>query len=622
MSQGYPRYSSNLFLDTNDRYNGYSTHARSGSDTGDGSNLSLYGGRNFSTPGPSRSRSPDLGFDPDFENPRFRELWQENTRLKAEIEALKMRCEQEKANAAKFFTLLGDALKQPTSAAATTGTGSGTTLSPSSQPAFGQVVSGQEQLQRELDKLPPLPLDPNPSDAQFENCKYWFQSNVAEDAEFRANNSLARMTKWEHITDVLGNAVSEQVLDAVFAKLTSTWDHLHYLFMAPVTWGVKAPIVALYVKTVMYNAFPWLQYCDGDWKLHNICTDRFAQWTRTRNSKPQCPMLAKALGIPIAAPFAPGSRKRRGGDTSDARKKARAERETAKAAPTSSASSSVKPSSQATPQTSSAAGIFTATASTSTSVPNSTGSQQPPGQFSILSGSGPSHPHNLDANNMWVQATPLPAPGPNPAFKLPEDGSGNFEENTASGLAESGKCRASPSDFEFAYSRSASPNNVPPQTNAQAATTQAGGDNESREPPASMIVDHENNKDLFAGIDIPPPAKTAPIIQGPSQPPPPKKKAASSGNGKAETPTAAVTARNLCLVDYIKIHGHGITKSDFTIYFNQQLPKPVRKDYENLSKQRKKASAEEQLQPSSILENYLKTLASTRDSTSAPPPSW
>ncbi|RXW13147.1 hypothetical protein EST38_g12712 [Candolleomyces aberdarensis] len=706
MSQGYPRYSGSLYLDNNERYSGYSTYIRSqtgGSDAGNGSQLSLYG-----TPGPSRSRSPDTGYDQDFGNPRFRELWQENIRLKADIEALRVQCEQEKANAAKFFSLLSDALKQPAS-----GTDPTLPSSSPSQPVLGRVASGQEQLQRELDKLPPLPPSPNASDPEFASCKYWFPSNVTVEANFRANNGQARMTKWEHITDGLGNVVSEQILDAVFAKLTSIWDFLHYVFMAPMTWGVKPPIVTLYVKTMMYREFPWLQYCDGDWKLHSICTDRFAQWTRSRNSKPQCPMLSKALGIVVTVPFATGTCKRRGGDTSDARKKARIEREAeaAAAASTPSTSASVDGQTPAAPSNSQQvpgqAGPANATTHIHTSVqssqkqqvvvtsqprrqqqvtlPSQPLSQQHSDQPQVASTPATSSPfsfglfgHQSKVSNTGrsrhqrapgsrsfgsqeICSQPLPPPGTvtnpsseqrasGPGFQLstsssstqpplpsgstqpisapgstqptPAQGSTqllrtppipNSEEFEETGASGSEPQRASASDFEFSYSRSASPSSVPPQKNAQElmALQPVEGDG-TKDIPSSI------QEDLFAGIDIPPPAKTAPIIQGPSQPPLPRK---SAGGGKAEAPTTAVTARNLCLIDYIKFHGAGITKNDFTAYFNQQLSPPVRKDYDNLSKQRKKAPKEEQLQPSSILENHLKTLPSSEEPTPAPPPS-
>ncbi|KAJ2920585.1 hypothetical protein H1R20_g16509, partial [Candolleomyces eurysporus] len=486
MSQGYLRYPGSLYLDNNERYGGFSTYARSqtgGSDPGDRdrSQMSLY-----STPGPSRSQSPDTGYDQEFGNPRFRELWQENIRLKADIEALRVQCKQERANAAKFCTLLSDALKQPTS-------GTAPTLPSSSpnQPVLGHVASGQEQLQRELDKLPPLPPSPNALDPQFKTCRYWFPSDVTEESNLHANNGQVRMTKWEHITDGLGNVVSEQILDAVFAKLTSIWDFLHYVFMAPMSWGVKPPIVTLYVKTMMYKDFPWLQYCDA-----------------------QNP---HALGPGFQLP----------------------------------------------------------TSSSSIQLPPPSGSTQPTPAL---------------ASSQLLQTPPVPS-------------SEEFKETGASG---SEPPRASTSDFEFSYSRSASPSSIPPQKNAQELmASQPVEGKGTKEMPSSI------QEDLFASIDIPPPAKTAPIIQGPSQPPLPRK---PSGNAKPEAPTTAVTARNVCLIDYIKFHGASITKIDFTAYFNQQLPPPVRK-------QRKKVPKEEQLQPSSILKNYLKTLPPSEELTPALPPS-
>ncbi|RXW21887.1 hypothetical protein EST38_g3961 [Candolleomyces aberdarensis] len=589
---------------------GHSTRASSSGSAGDGS---IYDDEHDYTPQSSYPGSPRLGGSyrlNNFTNPQYRELWEENIRLKAENTALQAKYENERANALQFRNLLDTALKQePSNQASRNTSGSSTpTPDPSLLASSPSILSGAQQLQAEIDKKPPLGRDPDPSEPDFIRCQFWLQDDWKNLKEDSANNNLARPSKWDFITDITGHAVSDKICESIFSKLWSIWDHLVYIFMDPETWGVKAPIVTLYVSVVMYEAFPFLRYCDRNWKLHEIATQKFNEWSRSRNSKPRCPMLAKQYGValPVAGSSSQSVRRKRGGDTSASRKKARLE-PAQPTQPTSSTGQTAAPGSAVTPSTGQPTTSGSTLNATQSAVPGSTTNPAQP----TVPGSTPGsvQPAVPDSTSNPAQpAAPGSTSNPRPAVPSLTTNSAQQNAETTSPtktqprppanthvspahqqIQQSGSAESNPGDFELAkdtdfqwsYSRSASPALPPDGTN-----------------PA-------NSHD----IHIPPPAQSTAVIQGPSQPPPPKKKV---GTGKPEQPSESVTGRNLCLIDYVALHGEGITKAEFSYFYNHELSLVVRKEYETLAKQRKKLKEQsERLQPSGILEkNHLAPAAS------------
>ncbi|EFI28503.1 hypothetical protein CC1G_14035 [Coprinopsis cinerea okayama7 len=496
-------------------------------------------GSNFNT----ASVAPIPNRNADFLNPRFRELWEENIKLKSELEA-------QRSQVALLKRLLDQGASGP-----------GPSAPPTTQQPAPIFQTGEQKLRSEIDQLnreQPLGQEPSMADYLYQNCTFWDKDSVRDQNNERANNNEPALEKWDWVTTIDGDRVSDERLEEMWGYATGLFDQYHFNFLSPNQWSSKQPIVKEHWQAKMYRKFPELRYCSGGWKVERLATLKYFEWHRSLKSgtKPRCPIISAHLGLPCE-PSGSQKRKRRGGDHSQAKKAKALARATASA-------------------------METESSATTTPVPLSS-TPAPPGPTSATA---------TAALDTAAKAGSAKEPSPGPS------GTANKEPPKL----RKGEYIVDGHVFSYSRDNSTAPDEMLQQNHNEG--------------------DEDDSSDIFKNLDIPPPEHTVPLKpQDPSQSPDPavvnpKPKKKGPKEKVAEEPSNAITARNLFLIDYIAIHGRVLTKSEVTAAFHK-LPGSVELKYKFLATSRKKnQELEPALVPSSILkehEEYEKTKATQSD---------
>ncbi|KAF8962357.1 hypothetical protein BDZ97DRAFT_1825778 [Flammula alnicola] len=182
------------------------------------------------------------------ENPAFFQLFEENIRLKADLNAK-----------AELLSHLKEKDKIPII----------NPPSSSTKPSqFTLVIP---------DSPPPCDRTDFP-DVRFWNRKEW----SAYIQKQQANGSLLK--KLRFVTQEDGDMVSEERLSAMSKEAKSLWATLYLKRLDPNNWGIKTTMASDFFSNSMRIKFPEFRWCENDWKIEAFATIRYSEWKPIRDS--------------------------------------------------------------------------------------------------------------------------------------------------------------------------------------------------------------------------------------------------------------------------------------------------------------------------------------------------
>jgi hypothetical protein len=81
-----------------------------------------------------------------------------------------------------------------------------------------------------------------------------------------------------YVEDKNGEAVDGHVASEIRKYARSVWVHIAGTYGAPPKWGDAGVKIAQVYRDHMYSRFPFLQFCELDWKVDLIATDNYPSW--------------------------------------------------------------------------------------------------------------------------------------------------------------------------------------------------------------------------------------------------------------------------------------------------------------------------------------------------------
>jgi hypothetical protein len=109
--------------------------------------------------------------------------------------------------------------------------------------------------------------------------KYWDKTAYTRD--FGKNPSGTA-----YLEDENGVACTTEAIEALGQYGRRCWQTLHAAGRAPDTWARKIDQVnSEWFQACMYEKFPFLRLCSGDWKLHQWCIQHYPSWADTHVKK-------------------------------------------------------------------------------------------------------------------------------------------------------------------------------------------------------------------------------------------------------------------------------------------------------------------------------------------------
>ncbi|TFK22477.1 hypothetical protein FA15DRAFT_706355 [Coprinopsis marcescibilis] len=518
----------------------------------DSQDLEFIGMSRTSSSQDSRGFGFELPNSNDMGNSSYRTLWAEYMRVSHELTAVTTRYEQGKETIGRLEAMVERLLQSPTPhAPAIHGSGPSPT---GSSAGSSHVETGIEKLQNMLNQLnrnSPLGPQPVQGELQYAMCTYWTKDDLKDATNRSANSNENGPERWEFITNIAGQFVGSVRLEQMRNEAFALFDQFYYLWIDPEVWGNKLPVVRDFFTAQMHRKFPELRYCNEDWKLKEFGGRKHSEWKQSRDSKARCPLIAAQYGLSVSLPK---PKRKRGGDTSAYRKKIKIEGE----------------------------------AISSQAVPAAAGSSAPSTSGFASSTNHPSSPSPARPCNDIIRQIGGQHSGPLQSVEGPSQ-------------ASSGSVTPLTPSAQGSMSVSQESENGGPQGRTDNSVAAGTNHEESLREEETVPAD-----DPFQTVEIPTSVHTTtadPYVPGSTPPPPPPKKL------NTEKPSTAITACNLCLIDYIDIHGDGLPKKEFTEYF-KNIPDSVAKEYANAVRQRKKLKeVSEQLAPTSILQAYIANLS-------------
>jgi hypothetical protein len=81
-----------------------------------------------------------------------------------------------------------------------------------------------------------------------------------------------------YVEDKNGKVVDGHIASEIRKYARSVWVHIAKVYGAPPKWSDAGVKIAQVYREHMYSRFPFLQFCELDWKVDLIATDNYPSW--------------------------------------------------------------------------------------------------------------------------------------------------------------------------------------------------------------------------------------------------------------------------------------------------------------------------------------------------------